>query len=59
MNSIEMLKRFWQEEDGLEMVEWAMIGALIAAIILAAWGGIGTKVKNAMNRIGSGLDSAT
>ena len=55
MNSIEMLKRFWQEEDGLEMVEWALIGALVAGIIVVSWRTIGTKVEGTMNAIGNAL----
>lgn len=58
MKTIEMLKNFWHEEDGLEMVEWAMIGAFVAGIIVLAWQTIGGKVQGTMNNIGSQMDKA-
>ena len=51
MKTIEMLKNFWHEEDGLEMVEWAMIGAFVAVAIVTAWQIIGDEVANTMNYI--------
>jgi Flp pilus assembly pilin Flp len=55
MKTIEMLKNFWHEEDGLEMVEWAMIGAFVAGIIVVAWNSIGDAVVETMNDIEGNL----
>jgi pilus assembly protein Flp/PilA len=33
-----MLKKFWKDEAGLELVEYAVMGALLVAAILAAIG---------------------
>ena len=57
MKVIEILKRFWRDEEGLEMVEWALIGGFVAVIIVVAWGTIGNSVENVMGGIGGVLDS--
>lgn len=42
MNIIEMLKNFWRDEDGGEIVEYAVvIGVLVVAVV-----GIMTGIKN-------------
>ena len=58
MKIIEILKNFWHEEDGLEMVEWAMIGAFVAGIIVVAWQTIGNAVKGTMNNITNDMANA-
>ena len=55
MKTVEMLKNFWHDEDGLEMVEWALIGAFVAGIIVAAWQTIGGRVETTMTNIGNSL----
>ncbi len=40
-----MVKRFLSEEDGLEMVEWAIVSALITAGAAAVMTSIGGAVK--------------
>jgi Flp pilus assembly pilin Flp len=58
MKLVEMLKNFWHEEDGLEMVEWAMIGAFVAGIIVVAWATIGNAVKTTMTNISTNMAKA-
>ncbi len=54
---LRMLENFVTEEDGLEMVEWAIVAALITtagALILTS---IGTKVSAAFTQIDTALDN--
>ncbi|MEN6439543.1 MAG: Flp family type IVb pilin [Syntrophobacter sp.] len=40
----EMLTRFIKDEEGVTMIEYAIIAALIAVISIATIGPLGTKV---------------
>lgn len=40
-----MLKKFWNDERGLETVEWAVIAALIVAGLIAIITGLGQNVE--------------
>jgi len=39
---MKMLKKFWMEEDGGQVVEWPLIAAILALLIIAAWAAFGT-----------------
>ncbi|MGH9653345.1 MAG: Flp family type IVb pilin [Bryobacteraceae bacterium] len=52
--SIALLQQFWQAEDGQDMIEYALLLALIALAAVALLGGIGTSV----NKIWSGINSS-
>jgi pilus assembly protein Flp/PilA len=43
---LQLIKRFVREEEGLETVEYAIMTGLIVVAVIAAIGGIGTKVFN-------------
>ena len=58
MKIVEMLKNFWHEEDGLEMVEWAMIGAFVAATIVVAWSTMKGTITSTMTGIEADINSA-
>ncbi len=40
------LVALWKEEDGLETVEYAIAGGLIAAVVVAAFTNLGKAVSN-------------
>ena len=40
------MKKFWMDEDGLTTVEYALLLALIVAVAVTAWSGLGGKVQN-------------
>jgi Flp pilus assembly pilin Flp len=40
-----MIKRFWKEEDGLELVEYAVMTALIVAAVVTAIGLLVTAIN--------------
>ena len=39
-----MLKQFLQEEQGMEMVEWALVAVLFAVASVAAWAALGGQL---------------
>ncbi|HVF68157.1 MAG TPA: hypothetical protein VM914_10860 [Pyrinomonadaceae bacterium] len=46
-----MLKNFFRDETGLELSEYAVAAALIALATVAAFGGLGTKIKDAITNL--------
>jgi pilus assembly protein Flp/PilA len=46
-----MLKKFFRDETGLELSEYAVAAALIALATVAAFGGLGTKIKDAITNL--------
>ncbi len=50
--------KLWQDDDGAEMVEWAIV---VGLIVLAAIGGyalLGSTVSQVTNKIASSLSNA-
>jgi pilus assembly protein Flp/PilA len=45
------LKRFVREEEGTEVVEWALVGGLIVAVGAAIFIGIGTRAAVYLNQL--------
>jgi pilus assembly protein Flp/PilA len=52
------LGRFAAEEDGVTMVEYGLIAALISIVALIALTGIGTNLKEAYRQICEALNTA-
>lgn len=50
------LKRFVREDDGMEMVEWAIVGIVFAVAAAAFWGTLASAVDGALNRIEAELN---
>lgn len=46
---------FWKEESGLTIVEYALAGALIAAIAVASLTTLGAAVSGTLTTIGSAI----
>ena len=55
MKLVEMMKSFWKEEEGLTMVEYALVGAAIAAVAVVAFNTLGTNVTSKANELSSAL----
>jgi Flp pilus assembly pilin Flp len=52
INILSKIKEFLVDEQGAETVEWAMIAAILAGIIIAAYlNSLGDGVKGAINQI--------
>jgi pilus assembly protein Flp/PilA len=46
-----MLKKFFRDETGLELSEYAVAAALIALATVAAFGGLGDKIGEAITNL--------
>jgi Flp pilus assembly pilin Flp len=44
-------KRLITEEDGMEMVEWAIVGVVFAVAAAAFWGSLAGNVSGALGKI--------
>ena len=49
------LKRFLSEEDGIEMLEWAIVALLFAVAGAATWGILGTTISGQLGGIDASL----
>lgn len=45
------VKEFWQDEEGLTAVEYAVAGALISVGVIAAFTALGASIKTAINEL--------
>ncbi len=45
------MKRLVIEDDGMEMVEWAIVGVVFAVAAAAFWGDLATSIDLALNDI--------
>jgi Flp pilus assembly pilin Flp len=49
------LTRLVREEDGMEMVEWAIVAVVFAVFAAVFWTQMGTAVDGALNKVESKL----
>jgi len=50
-NAKTLLKRLWNEEDGVTIIEYSLIAALIAVASVAIIGTLGGKIKSTFTNI--------
>jgi Flp pilus assembly pilin Flp len=50
--------RFRRAEDGLETVEWAIVGVLVVIVALAAWSAIGAKTEDGVDAIAEVIEGS-
>ena len=55
---MHVIRKFLQEEDGVTMVEYGLIAALIAIVCILALTGTGVSVKEAFTKICGTLKTA-
>lgn len=48
---MERIKRFFRDEEGVTAVEYGLIAALIALVIIAAVGLLGTNLRTAFENV--------
>jgi Flp pilus assembly pilin Flp len=48
---LQTLKRLVREDDGMEMIEWAIVGVVFAVAAAAFWGTLATSVDGALDAI--------
>ena len=47
----QAVKEFWNDEEGLTAVEYAVAGSLIVAGLVAVFGGLGTQIVASINEL--------
>jgi pilus assembly protein Flp/PilA len=55
MKVITLLRALLREESGQDLIEYALIAALIALGAIAAMGGLSNSIANEFNAIGNSL----
>ena len=53
----ELLKRLWQEEEGQDLTEYALLLVLISLVAVAAMGTLGSAVSDAFSNAAENLTS--
>jgi pilus assembly protein Flp/PilA len=56
---MNLLKRLWQEEQGQDLIEYALLAAIIALAAIVTMGTLAKDINNVFSSIGSDLSSAT
>jgi pilus assembly protein Flp/PilA len=56
--TMQLIKNFLREEDGVTAIEYGLIAALIAVVIIAAVRVIGTQLDITFDKIGKALTDA-
>ncbi len=56
---LSLLKRLFREEEGQGLVEYALIIALIAVVLILSLTNVGTAIRDKFNDIISGLGGTT
>ncbi len=54
---MERIKRFLKEEEGVTMIEYGLIAALIAVVCIVALGLLGTNVSTTFNNVATHMPS--
>lgn len=57
-NLTTMLKQFIRDEEGVTAIEYGLIAALIAVVIIAAVKLVGTELDKTFDKIGTELQTA-
>lgn len=47
----DVFKRLLLEEDGMEMVEWAIVGVVFAVAAAAFWGRLSGEIDTALGKV--------
>lgn len=55
---IQFIKKFWQEEEGVTAIEYGLIAALIAVVIIASVGFVGENLVLVFTEIADALSGA-
>ena len=51
-----LLMRFWRNEEGQDLAEYALLIALIALVVIAAVTLLGTQIQTVFNNIANALN---
>ncbi|QBE62209.1 Flp family type IVb pilin [Pseudoduganella lutea] len=53
---MQFIKNFIKEEDGVTAIEYALIAAVIAGVVIVAFNTLGGKISSLFGRIGATVD---
>ena len=53
-----LMKKIWRAEEGATAVEYALMVALIAVVIIVAVRSLGTSVSDKFNTVATAIDAA-
>ena len=56
---INFARQFWTDEEGAAAIEYGLLAALIAVVIIAAVALIGTRLDGIFDRVAACLSSAS
>jgi len=54
----QLLKQFLQEESGQDLIEYALVAALVGLGAVAAMNGLANSIGNTFNGVGNSLTNA-
>jgi Flp pilus assembly pilin Flp len=57
-NIMKLVKRFINDESGMETLEWAMVGALVVLGFVAIWVAFEPSLSGIFTQLAAELDSA-
>ena len=57
VNMIQALKALWNDEQGVTVIEYVLIGAISAIVIVVSWQILGPSVKGGLSDIASNIDN--
>ena len=55
---MKLLKKFWNEEDGQDLIEYALLMGFISLVVVAILGTIGTSLNTLYTTVGGKLEGA-
>ena len=58
MKYVDMFKNLVRDESGQDLIEYALVAALIALVAIAAMKSLATGISNAFSTVSSDLSSA-
>jgi len=53
-----LMNKLWKDREGATAIEYGLIAALIAVVIIGAVSLVGTDIENTFNSVGNNLDSS-
>ena len=56
---MELIKNLWRDEEGASAVEYGLLVALIAAVIILAVQGLGGTMNNVFTNVNSAVNAAS
>ena len=56
---LNAIKRLVREEEGMEMVEWSIVGVVFAIASALLWGTLKTQINSGLDQIGKCVGNST